>query len=126
MRKYAALGAALAFMASLAAPVLAAGNEGDLKVIKRAVRGNSACEPGRTAKWFKVLVFNNRSGTETLKLTLPISLAKILANCEKDKHMHMDRVDVDFAAALKDLEELAPMTLLEIIDEETIIRIWLE
>jgi len=126
MKKYAALAAAMAVIVYLAAPVFAAGNEDDLKVIKKAVRGDSACEPGRAAKWFKVLVIDNKSGTETLKLTLPISLAKLLAACGKDKHVHMDRVDVNVEAALKDLEELAPMTLLEIIDEETTIKIWLE
>src|SRR4030042_936474 len=110
----------------LAARCFAAGNEDDLKGIKKGVRGDSACEPGRPAKWFKVLVIDNKSGKETLKLTLPISLAKLLAACGKDKHVHMDRVDVNVEAALKDLEELAPMTLLEIVDEETTIKIWLE
>jgi hypothetical protein len=126
MKKYAAWAAAVAVMACLAAPVLAGGNEDDLKVIKRAVRGDSACEPGRPAKWLKVLVIDNKTGAETLKLTLPISLAKLLANCDKDRHVHMDKADVDIASALKDLEELGPMTLLEILDDETTIKIWLE
>src|SRR4030042_1002761 len=109
----------------LAARCFAAGNEDDLKVIKKAVRGDSACEPGRAAKWFKVLVIDNKSGTETLKLTLPISLAKLLAACGKDKHVHMDKADVDIAAALKDLEELSPMTLLEIVAAEAPHTSWL-
>lgn len=126
MKKYAAWAAAVAVMVCLAAPVLAGGNEDDLKVIKRAVRGDSSCEPGRPAKWLKVLVIDNKTGAETLKLTLPISLAKLLANCDKDRHVHMDKADVDIASALKDLEELGPMTLLEIVDDETTIKIWLE
>jgi hypothetical protein len=126
MQKYAALAAAVAVMACLVAPVLAGGNEDDLKVIKRAVRGDSVGEPGRPAKWFKVLVIDNKTGTETLKLTLPISLAKLLADCDKDRHVHMDKADVDIASALKDLEKLAPMTLLEIVDDEATIKIWLE
>jgi len=126
MRKYAAVAVTLAVVLYLAVPVFAAGNEDDLKVIKKAVRGDSGCEPGRTVKWFKVLVIDNTSGTEIVKLTLPISLAKLLASCAKDKHVHMDRADVDIAAALKDLEELSPMTLLEIVDDEAKIKIWLE
>src|SRR4030042_6181251 len=126
MGKYAALAAALAIIACLAALVFAAGNEDDLKVIKKAVRGDSACEPGRVVKWFKVLVIDNKSGTETFKLTLPISLAKLLANCGKDKHVHMDKADVDIAAALKALEELRRMPLLEIVDDDATIKIWLE
>lgn len=126
MKKYAAWAAAVAVVVCLAAPVLAGRNEDDLKVIKRAVRGDSSCEPGRPAKWLKVLVIDHKSGTETLKLTLPISLAKLLADCDKDRHVHLDKADVDIASALKDLEELGPMTLLEIVDDETTIKIWLE
>lgn len=126
MRKYAALAATLTFIVSLAAPVFAAGNEDDLKVIKRVVKGDQGGEPGRTAKWFKVLVTDNKSGKDIVKITLPISIARLLAHCRKDRHMHMDRADVDIAAALKDLEELSPMNLLEIVDEETTIKIWLE
>ena len=126
MRKYAALAAAVAVIVYLAVSVFAAGNEDDLKVIKKAVRGDSAGESGRPVKWFKVLIVDNTSGTEIVKLTLPISLAKILASCAKDKHVHMDKADVDIAAALKDLEELSPMTLLEIVDDEARIKIWLE
>jgi hypothetical protein len=68
----------------------------------------------------------HESGTEVVKLTLPISLAKLLANCEKHRHVHTDKRDVNIAAALKDLKELRPMTLLEIVDDEATVKIWLE
>jgi hypothetical protein len=126
MRKYAAWAAALVVIACFTAPVFASGNEDDLKVIKRAVRGDSSLEPGRAVKWLKVLVIDHKSGTETIKLTLPISLAKLLANCDKERHVHMDRADVDIPSALKDLEEMGPMTILEIVDDKATIKIWLE
>jgi len=126
MKKGTVLMAVAALLIVLAVPISAGGNEDDLRVIKKAVKGSTSIEPERTAKWFKVLVVDNKSGRETLKITLPISIAKLLAHCEKDRHAHMDRVDIDIAAALRDLEELSPMTLLEIVNEETTIRIWLE
>jgi hypothetical protein len=126
MRKGAVLTAAAVLVIYLAAPILAGGYEDDLKLIKKAVRGGHSCEPGRAVKWFKILVTDNKSGTEVVKVTLPISLARLLAHCGKDKHMHTDRGDVDVAAALRDLEDLSPMTLLEIVDDNATIRIWLE
>jgi hypothetical protein len=126
MKRYTALAAALAIFVYLAVPVFAGGNEDDLKVIKRAVKGGHACEPGRAVKWLKILIIDHKSGTETVKITLPISMAKLLAHCARDKHVRTDKADIDIAAALKDLEDLSPLTLLEIVDDDATIKIWLE
>ena len=126
MKRYAALAVALVVLVYLAAPVLAGGHEDDLKVIKKAVKGGHAYEPGKAVKWFKILITDNKSRTDIVKVTLPISMAKLLAHCAKDKHLHMDKADIDIAAALKDLEEMSPMTLLEIVDDGATVKIWLE
>ena len=126
MKRYAAVVAAVVFFAYLAAPVLAGGHEDDLKVIKKAVKGNRACESGKAVRWFKVLITDNRSGTDIVKVTLPISMAKLLARCSKDRHLCTDKADIDIAAALKDLREMRPMTLVEIVDDDAKIKIWLE
>lgn len=126
MRRYAALVAAVVVFGYLAAPVLAGGHEDDLKVIKKAVKGGHACEPGKAVKWFKVLITDNKSGTDIIKVTLPISMAKLFAHCAKDKHLHMDKADIDIAAALKGLREMSPMTLVEIVDDDATVKIWLE
>lgn len=126
MKRWAALMAVVVVFVYLAGPILADGHEDDLKVIKKAVKGGHACEPGRAVKWFKVLISNNKSGSDIVKVTLPISVAKLLAHCAKDKHMHTGKADIDIAAALRDLEELSPMTLLEIVDDDATVKIWLE
>ena len=127
MKRWAALAAAVVVFVYLAAPVLAGGHEDDLQVIKKAVKGgHHACEPGRAVKWFKVLITDNKSGTDIVKVTLPISMAKLFAHCAKDKHLHMDKADIDIAAALKDLREMSPMTLVEIVDDDAKVKIWLE
>jgi hypothetical protein len=38
----------------------------------------------------------------------------------------MDKADIDIAAALKDLREMSPMTLVEIVDDDAKVKIWLE
>jgi len=77
-------------------------------------------------KWFKVLITDNKSGTDIVKVTLPISMAKLFGRCGKDKHLHMEKADIDIAAALKDLREMSPMTLVEIVDDDAKVKIWLE
>jgi len=126
MKKTAAIAAAVAVLICLVAPAFAGGEEDDLKVIKRAVKGAPEGTPGKSVKWFKVLITDNTSGTEVLKVTLPIIIVRYLARGSKDRHMHTDRCDIDIAAALRDLEELSPLTLLEIVDDAYTIKIWLE
>ena len=126
MKRWAALMAVMVVFVYLAGPILAGGHEDDLQVIKKAVKGGHACEPGRAVKWFKVLITDNKSGSDIVKVTLPISMAKLLARCGKDKHLHMDKADIDIAAALKDLGKMSPMTLLEIVDDDATVKIWLE
>jgi len=126
MKKTAAIAAAVAVFICLAAPAFAGGEEDDLKVIKRAVKGGPDCAPGKSVKWFKVLVTDNRSGTEVVKLSLPIIIVRYLAHASKNGHMHTDRCDIDIAAALRELEELSPLTLLEIVDDDSTVKIWLE
>ena len=126
MKRCAALAAVVVVFVYLAAPILAGGHEDDLTVIKKAVKGGHACEPGKPVKWFKILITDNKSRTDIVKVTLPISMAKLLAHCAKDKHLHMDKADIDVAAALKDLREMGPMTLIEIVDDDATVKIWLE
>ncbi len=126
MKRWAALGAAAALVFCLAAPVFAAGEDDDLKVIKRAVKGGHACDPGKPMKWFRILVTDNESRTDIVKVNLPISLFKLLAHCSKDRHLHTGKADINVAAALRDLKNMSPIALLEIVDDGAKIKISLE
>lgn len=126
MKRWTVLATVIVVLVYLAAPVLATGSEDDLRVIKKAVKGGHSFEPGRAVKWFKILVTDNKSGTDTVKITLPISMARLLAHCAKDKHMHTDKADIDIEAALRGLDDMSPMTLLEIVDDDATVKIWLE
>jgi hypothetical protein len=125
MKKSAALTVVAAFVFFLAVPVLVSGNEDDLKVIKKAVRGSS-CDSGKPMKRFRVLISDKKSGGDVVKLTLPISLRKMLCHGSKDGHRHAGHVDKHRLAAIKDLEKCLPLTLLEIVDDGAKVKIWLE
>lgn len=126
MKRYGALAATVAVLVCLTVPVFAGGNEDDLKVIKRAVSAAPAGNPAKPVRLFRILITDNKSRTDIVRISLPISTAKLLARCGKGGHIHTDKCDIDLAAVLKDLEELNPMTLLEIVDDDAKIKIWLE
>ena len=122
--------AALAILAVMfvAAPALKAGHGNDFQAIQKAVKQNPSYEKGRAVTLFKVLVTDARTGRETVRITLPISLVEALINCADGKHMHFDdeRCDVDLKALWADLKKAGPAALIEIKDEDALIKVWLE
>jgi hypothetical protein len=126
MKKCVAVAAIAALLICLAIPAVAGGNEDELKVIKRAVKGRMDGPPEKSVMWFKVLILDNESGRQVFKVTLPIVIVRCLAKASKNTPMHTNRCDIDLAVVLHELEELSPLTLLEIVDEDSIVKIWLE
>jgi hypothetical protein len=126
MKRHITLAVVLAILVGLAVPVFAGGREDDLQVIKRAVKGTQDCESGKPVKWFRVLITDHKSGKDVVKVNLPVSVAKLLAGCARDKHRRAGRSGRDFAAALKDLKKMGPLTLVEIAGDDAKVKIWLE
>jgi hypothetical protein len=124
MKKWTAWAGVLAFAISLAAPVLAAGNEDDLTVIKRAVRGGPSCERGQTVKWFKVRITDNASRKDVVKVNLPIFVAGPWGHGSKDKHRHCGNGEAK--SAIRKLKKIGSLTLLEICGDDAKIKVWLE
>jgi hypothetical protein len=124
MRRWTALAAAMVFGLCLAAPIRAAGNEDDLKVIKRAVRGDRSCEPEKGVKWFKLLITDNVSRKDVVKVNLPIFVIRLLRDDAKDKQRHCEKAEVK--AALRYLKRAGSLTLFEIVGDDSKIKIWLE
>jgi hypothetical protein len=112
----------------LATPVLRAERGNDFQTIQKAVKQNPAYEAGKEVKWFKVLITDNRSGKDKLRITLPISLVELLVNCTDEKHMRLkdDGCDIDFKALFAELKKVGPMALIEIMDDDALIKVWLE
>ena len=115
-------------VAFVAAPALRAGNGNDFQAIQKAVKQNPSYEKGREVTLFKVLVTDARTGRETVRITLPISMVEALFNCVdgKQMHFHDEGCHVDLKALFADLKKAGPMSLIEIKDEDALIKVWLE
>jgi hypothetical protein len=118
---------ALAFSPLIVNPLLA-DKKDDFQVIKKAIKENPNYEQGKEAKWFKVLVTDARTNKDKVRVTLPISLVEVLLNCSHDKHfrLHDKECDVDFRELFTELKKLGPMVLIEVFDEDEIVKVWLE
>jgi hypothetical protein len=111
----------------LAAPAAAA-NHNDFKAIQKAVKKNPDYEPGREAKWLKILITDSRDKDERVSLTLPLSLIELILGCTDSRHFKVDDGDceIDLKALFKDLKKAGPAALIEIRGEDGLIKIWLE
>ncbi len=122
--------AALAILAVtfVAAPALRAGHGNDFQAIQKAVKQNPSYEKGKEVMWFKVLITDTKSGKDTLRITLPLSLVEALVNCTDGKHMRFDDegCDIDLKALWADLKKAGPSALIELKDEGALIKVWLE
>jgi hypothetical protein len=128
MKKYAVLALGVIVLAFLFSPVLLADRNDDLQTIKKAVKENPGYEAGKEVKWFKILVTDNKTSKEKVKVTLPLSVVEIFLNCANDKHMKIaeGETDIDLQAVFKELKALGPMALIEVYEDEETVKIWLE
>ena len=103
-------------------------NEDDLQAIKKAVKKNPKFEAGKEVKWFKVLVTDNRTKKDKVKITLPISLIEFFIKCTDDKHMKINRDDceIDLKELFKELKKLGPTVFIEVVEDGETIKVWLE
>ena len=103
-------------------------NEDDLQAIKKAVKKNPEYEAGKEVKWFKVLVTDNETKKDKVKITLPISLIEFFIKCSHDKHMKINRDDceIDLKELFKELKKLGPTVFIEVVEDGETIKVWLE
>ncbi len=119
---------AAALVAVMAAPLARAEGADDFKAIQKAVKQNPAYEPGKEVKWFKVLITDTKLGKDRVKISLPLSVVEFLASCCGDEHAkyHHGSCDVDFKTLLAEMKKAGPMSIVEISDEDALIKVWLE
>ena len=100
----------------------------DIQAIKKAVKENPNYEPGKEVKWFKVLVTDNKAGKDKVRITLPLSLVEACVKCADDKHLGLDKgdVDIDFGQLLVELKKVGPMAIVEIYENDETVKVWLE
>jgi hypothetical protein len=111
----------------LAAPAVATpGN--DFQSFQKAVKKNPAYKEGREVRWFKVEIMDGHSHAGKLKITLPVALIELVLSCSETRHVRLDDGDceVDLKALWKELKKAGPMALIELRDDDALIRVWLE
>jgi hypothetical protein len=112
----------------LAVPVLRAEGANDFQAIQKAVKQNPAYEEGKEVKWFKVLVTDTKTGSDKVKITLPLALVEVFLKCADDKHLRLKEsgCDIDFQALLTELKKVGPMALIEVYEKDETVKVWLE
>jgi hypothetical protein len=113
----------VAFVLAAAMPVI--GNSAnDYKIIKNAVKGKSSSSE---ITWFRLEIKDLKDKKVTLKLKVPIALVDLLSDSIDDEIcIGRDKKNIDFKKMLKVLKKNGPTTLLEVTDEDAVLRIWFE
>ena len=103
-------------------------NEDDLQAIKKAVKKNPEYEAGKEVKWFKILITDNRTKKDKVKITLPISLIEYFIKCAHDKHLKVNRdeCEIDLKELFKELKKLGPSVFIEVVEDNETVKVWFE
>lgn len=132
MMKKAALAAlavlTLAALLAASTPARPAETQNDFQAIQKAVKDNPAYEAGKDVKWFKVLITDAKTNKDRVRVTLPLALVEIVLRHTDGKHLKVgdSHTDIDLAALFAELKKLGPMALIEVYEDDEIIKIWLE
>jgi len=99
----------------------------DFRDIKNAVSTNAASGAEKEAKWFKILITDNRTSREKVKVTLPISVVEVFLRYADDKHVRFhDDAEIDLAQVFKELKAMGPMAIIEVNEDDMTIKVWFE
>jgi hypothetical protein len=102
----------------------------DLQIIRKAVRDNGPDVPSdmKEVKWFKVLVTDNRTNKDKVRISLPFALLEAVSKITEGAEFRFDRKagDVELRALLAELKKIGPMAIIEVHDENETIKVWFE
>jgi hypothetical protein len=106
--------------------ILLADSKDDIQTIKKAVKKNPVYKAGEEVKWFKVLVTDNKTKKDKVKITLPISLIETLLRCvdEEDLNIEGDECDIDLKELFAELKKLGPTVIIEITEDDETVKVW--
>jgi len=118
----------LAGLGSVAAAPAA--EKDDLQIIRKAVRENGPDVPSdmKAVKWFKVLVTDNKTNKDKVRISLPFALLEAVSKITEGSEFRFGRKagDVELGALLAELKKIGPMAIIEVHDENETIKVWFE
>jgi hypothetical protein len=128
MKKVASLALILFVLGVILPSFLLADSKDDIQTIKKAVKKNPEYKAGEEVKWFKLLITDNETKKDKVKITLPICLIEILLECvdEEDLDIDGDECEIDLKELFAELKRLGPAVLIEITEDDETIKIWFE
>jgi hypothetical protein len=128
MKKITSLAVVIVLAAVFAMSAAKAENRDDLQAIKKAVKENPNYEAGKDVRWFKVLVTDAKTNKDRVRITLPIGIVEVFLRCAGNKHIRMNEhdCDIDVQALFNELKKIGPMSLIEVMEKDEIIKVWLE
>lgn len=128
MKKVAILIVVIILLSLLLATALVAERGDDIQVIKKAVKKNPAYKSGKEVRWFKLLITDNRTKKDKVRMTLPVALVEYFLKCTEDKQLRIKRddCDVNLMDLFQDLKKLGPMSVMEIYEEGVTLKVWFE
>lgn len=128
MKKAAILIVVIILLSLLLATALVADSSDDIQVIKKAVKKNPAYKSGKEVMWFKLLITDNRTKKDKVRMTLPVAVVEYFLKCTEGKHMRIKRddCDVNLIDLFQDLKKLGPMSVMEIYEDGVTLKVWFE
>ncbi|MEA3420282.1 MAG: hypothetical protein U9Q97_01235 [Acidobacteriota bacterium] len=128
MKKITASVLAVMVLSFVSMSFLSAEDTSTIQAIKKAVKENPRYNAGSEVKWFKVLITDTRTKKDKVKITLPILLIELIAKHSNEKNLKVNRdeYDIDLKELLAELKKLGPMALVEICEDDELVKVWLE
>lgn len=94
----------------------------DYKVIKNAVKSK-----GGEPTWFKLTVYDKKAKKVKVTMKFPLALFDMFAECIDEEEIKIKgKKDVTLKKLLKVLKENGPLTLIEIDEEDELVKLWIE
>jgi hypothetical protein len=115
------LSAFLIFSAGL----VAADSNDDYRVIKNAIKKTQA--KSSSVLYFRILVKDSRTGKKKVRIKLPLNLIEFFIDkLDDDISIRRYGKKIDFKTVLQLLKKNGPQTLVEVTEEDHIVKLWIE
>jgi len=112
----------LALFVTATLPAFASAEE--YRVVKNAVKNKKS---NGDVTWFKLEVKDKTANKIKVKIKIPLSLVEMFSDCEKKEKINIaGKCDINLKKILHELKKNGPMTLIEVDDEDELVRIWFE
>jgi hypothetical protein len=102
---------------------LKATSDNDYRVLKKALKGGGS-KVTKEATWLRISVTEGEK--QKIMIKVPVSLIELFSDCLDEEVTVRDGKKVDLKEVLALLVANGPQTIVEITDEDQVVKIWVE